>query len=173
MTIYDIKKDYQAFVDMVMDLQDTLEEEGRDITEEEEKILMEFFNENDGNFIEKLDNYGRIIKNIEANIIPIENELKRLQKKKRSFERIVSRLKLNIFYLFRQMRIKEKKTNIFKFNIQKNAPSLVIDDPSKIPEFYIKPQDPVYDTAQIKKDLKDGMKLDFCHLEQSESLRIR
>lgn len=173
MTIYEIKDDYMAFNNLVFDLQEKLEEEDRDITEEERSLLMSFLEENEKNFTDKIESYAKFIKNLEAEAAGIESEFYRLQRKKRTAEKLASHLKKNLDYVFKKIGIKEKKAGIFNFKIQKNPPSLVIDRPEDVPEFYIKPQPPVYDTAQIKKDLKDGMKLDFCHLEQSESLRIK
>ena len=67
---------------------------------------------------------------------------------------------------------KKFKTDLFSFNIQKNAPALIIDNKNSIPAEYLIQREPKIDTANLKKYLKEN-KADFAHLEQSESLRIR
>lgn len=65
------------------------------------------------------------------------------------------------------------KTPLFSFKIQKNPPSLVVDDESKVPEEFVKIKREIDKTA-LKKFVKDNENsLDFAHLEQKESLRIR
>ena len=66
------------------------------------------------------------------------------------------------------------KTELFNFGIQKNPPKLVLDkEVEDIPMDYYIFQDPIADKEKIKQELKEGKELDFAHLEQGESLRIR
>ena len=64
-------------------------------------------------------------------------------------------------------------TDLFSFNVQKNPPTLVIDEGVEILKEYYIPQDPKLDTATIKEMLKSGVTLDFAHLEQGEGVRIK
>ena len=64
---------------------------------------------------------------------------------------------------------KERKA----FNIQKNPPSVVIEDESKISEEYLIKQSPKIDKAAIKKAISAGKEVSGASLKQSESLRIR
>ena len=65
------------------------------------------------------------------------------------------------------------KTAFAGYNLQKNPPSLKIDMPDRVPDEFLIPQEPKVDSAAIKKELKEGVVYGWCHLEQSESLRIR
>jgi len=68
---------------------------------------------------------------------------------------------------------KEKfKTELFSFGIQNNPASVVIDDPTSIPAEFLIPQEPKVDKKSIKEFLKDN-DANWCHLEQSRSIRIR
>ena len=64
------------------------------------------------------------------------------------------------------------KTDLFSFGIQKNPPTVVVDQKDKIPEEYWKAQEPKLDKTALKKWLKDNAE-EYAHLEQSEGLRIR
>ena len=65
---------------------------------------------------------------------------------------------------------------MFKFRIQKNAPSVVVDldDLQDMPMEYLTYHEPTVNKAAIKDALKAGLDLrGIAHLEQSQSLRIR
>jgi len=64
------------------------------------------------------------------------------------------------------------KTDLFSFNIQKNAPSLKILDESKIPEDYYKIEKKL-NKNDLKEAVKKGLFEDAAKLVQTESLRIR
>ncbi|MGN1174073.1 MAG: siphovirus Gp157 family protein, partial [Roseburia sp.] len=69
---------------------------------------------------------------------------------------------------------KEKfKTTLYSFGIQNNTASVVIDDDASIPKEYRIPQPDKIDKKAIGDFLKAGNEVNFAHLEQSQSLRIR
>ena len=82
------------------------------------------------------------------------------------------RLKARIYQAMLVTGKRKFKTTLFSFNIQKNTPSLVIDQEDRIPKEYWVEQAPRLDKPALKKWLKDNP-ADFAHLEQSEGLRIR
>lgn len=67
------------------------------------------------------------------------------------------------------------KTDLFSFNIQKNPPSVELDEEhlELIPIEYLIPQDPKPDKKRMLAELKEGKELGFARLKQTESLRIR
>ena len=65
------------------------------------------------------------------------------------------------------------KTSLFSFGIQKNPPSVVIDDDQAVPFDYLVVQDPKPDKKRMLAELKAGKELPFARLKQTESLRIR
>ena len=68
---------------------------------------------------------------------------------------------------------KKFKTNLFSFNIQKNAPSIKILDDTKILDEFNIPQPDKIDNQAIIQQIKEGKEFTWAKLEQSESLRIR
>jgi len=67
------------------------------------------------------------------------------------------------------------KTALFSFGIQKNPPSVKLDEGNLdlIPEEYLVPQDPKVDKKKILAELKEGKEFTWATLSQTESLRIR
>lgn len=173
-SIYDIKDDFKAFEKLCFELQETLEDEGRNISDEEKKIIQEFYTENNQALDGKLENTARFIANLKGEAAMLDEELKRLQKRKKAAENLSDTLKFNLDFILKKLGIRERKVGIFKFAIQTNAPTLIIDNPELVPDEY-KTAIINIDKTKIKNDLKDGMKLPdgAVHFEQSESLRIK
>lgn len=173
-SIYEIKDDFKAFEKICFELQETLEDEGRNISDEEKKLIQEFYAENNQALDSKLENTAKFIANLKGEAAMLDEELKRLQKRKKAAENLSETLKFNLDFILKKLGIKDRKVGIFKFAIQKNAPTLIIDNPDLVPDDY-KTAIINIDKTKIKNDLKDGMKLPdgACHFEQSESLRIR
>lgn len=120
----------------------------------------------------KAENYAKVIKNLEADAEMLEKEEARFHARRKTIENNIKRIKKNLENCMIAVDKKKFKTDLFSFNIQKNAPSLVIDNKNSIPAEYLIQQEPKVDTVNLKKYLKEN-KADFAHLEQSESLRIR
>ena len=122
---------------------------------------------------EKADGYAKIIKTLEGNAASIDTEIKRLQEKKSSLANNINRLKKNLEKTMIVTGKKKFKTLLFGFNIQKNPPSVLIEEGAEVPEKYLVPQDPKIDKKAILADLKAGSSYDKISLVQTESLRIR
>lgn len=171
MTIYDIKDDFGAFRKLCFELQDKLEEEGRDISDEERAMIAELYKENQVNLETKLERTAQFIRNLEADEEMLDREIKRLQKKEKSRTNLKEALKFNLDYVLKKLNIQKIKAGIFNFRIQKNPPSLnFVQD--KVPAEWLIQQEPKVDVAGIKQAIKDGAKFDWCELVNTESLRI-
>lgn len=129
----------------------------------------------EGAFEVKAEAYAKVMKNLEGDIEALKAEADRLTKKRQAIENNIKNMKK---VLQGAMEVTGKikfKTDLFSFRIQKNAPSVIIDEQyiENIPEEYLIPQDPKIDKAKLKEDLKAGVNLEgIAHLEQSESIRI-
>ena len=125
---------------------------------------------------DKADAYAKVIRSLEGDMASLKAEIDRLTARKRTMENNITAMKQSLEMAMRVADRPKFKTRLFSFGIQKNPPSLKIDDPCKVPKEYVIPQEPKYDSAGIKKFLKGLDESDVCewaHLEQSESLRIR
>ena len=125
----------------------------------------------------KADGYARVMAELEARKAAVKAEKDRLTALESSLGKNIDRMKESLKTSMIATGKTKFKTDLFSFNIQKNPPMVVIDDPSRIPEGFLIPQPPKVDTASIKESLKSvdagSMWEGICHLEQGESLRIR
>lgn len=120
----------------------------------------------------KADNIAKVLRDFDGDIEALKAEEERLAKKRKAIENRQKQLKK---YLQNSMLVLDKrkfKTDLFSFNIQKNAPSLKILDESKIPEDYYKIEKKL-NKNDLKEAVKKGLFEDAAKLVQTESLRIR
>jgi len=122
---------------------------------------------------EKADGYAKVIKNITSDVNGLKDEEKRIADKRKTYENKIKTMKTNLENSMILLDKKKFKTKLFSFNVQKNAPSLYVDDDNKIPEQFYKIQDPILDKAELKQYIKDGNEIEGVSLKSSESLRIR
>lgn len=130
----------------------------------------------EGELDEKAENYGRIIRNLEAEAEAIRTEVDRLSKRRKTIDNNIDSLKKRLQMAMELTNRPKIDTPLFKFYIQKNAPSVVVDmdDLENFPPEFLTYQEPKVNKAAIKDALKAGLDLEgIAHLEQSQSLRIR
>lgn len=126
-----------------------------------------------GEIEDKADGYAKVMLQLSAQSEGLAKEINRLTEKKRAIDNHSIQLKARLQQAMEATGKTKFKTDLFSFGIQKNPASLIIDDADKIPEEFLIAQAPKVDNAGIKAALKAGQKFDWCHLSQSESLRIR
>ena len=125
----------------------------------------------------KADGYARVRAELMSTSAALKAEIDRLTARKRAIDNNIDRMMESLKNGLIAAGKPKFKTDLFSFSVQKNPPKVVIDDPSRIPEAYLIPQDPKIDTAAIKNALKDAEEAPLwegiARLEQGESLRIR
>ncbi|MDM8098696.1 siphovirus Gp157 family protein [Oceanobacillus oncorhynchi] len=122
---------------------------------------------------DKLENIGKVIRNLDGEMEMLKNEETRLADKRKALEANKNRLKM---YVEEQLAITGKdkvKTGIFSFSMQNNPPSVNILDEEGIPEIYQVEQKPRIDKKLLLSDLKNGNEINGAELKQGRSLRIR
>ena len=120
----------------------------------------------------KADNIAKVLRDFDGDIEALKSEEERLAKKRKAIENRQRQLKE---YHQNAMLVLDKrkfKTELFSFNIQKNAPSLKILDESKIPEDYYKIEKKL-NKNDLKEAVKNGLFEDAAELVQTDSLRLR
>ena len=163
-TLYELTNDFMMLLEMAEDpdtdpeaLQDTMEALSMDIED-------------------KADGYAKVIRQLEANVAACKAEILRLKTVATVMENNIKRMKGNLQDSMELTGKRKFKTPLFSFGIQKNPPSLVLDElnTNNIPGEYLIPQEPKVDTAKMKADLKNGFDLTgIAHLESGYSLRIK
>lgn len=127
-----------------------------------------------GEITDEAVSIGKILCNIESDTQKLKDEIARLTAKKKVLENRGAFLKNTLQTCMESVGMPKIKTPLFNFNIQKNPPSLIIDDEGLIPSKYFIPQPDKVNTTQLKNDIKAGVYTGECaHLEQSKSLRIK
>lgn len=159
MKLYELTEIWSAIQDMI-ETEDT----------DDEQILAALENI-DAAIEEKADNYAKIIFSMKAEAEAIKTEEKRLATKRQSLENRAKWLQKNLEVAMINTGKKKFKTNLFGFNVQKNAPSLDDFDESIVPEEYWKVTRSI-DRSALLKAVKDG-EVEGIELKQTESLRIR
>ena len=162
--LYEITQDYLQIAAMLED------------AELDPQALADTMEGIEGEFEIKAENYAKVMKNLEGDILAIKAEIDRLSNKKKALENNIKTMKSALKMAMEATGKTKFKTELFGFNIQKNAPSVVIDleDLSKLPSQFIKQHEIEADKTAIKEALKRGENLEgIAHLEQSESLRIK
>lgn len=134
----------------------------------------------EGEIEQKADGYAKIIKNIEADASAIETELDRLGQRKTTLENRKKFLKQSLEGAMRFVGKTKFKTELFSFNIQRNAPSAFVPNEKEFLEWaetnrveFIRRKDPEINKTELLTALKDGEVIPGAELKQTESLRIR
>ena len=124
----------------------------------------------DGEFEDKLEAYGKVMRQLEAEADAYENEAKvvanRLNQQAQLLRKNVERMKAAIENAMRATGKAKVKTHLFDFSIRKNPPALQME-PGTVPPFEF-----LIDQKGILAALKEGRTIEGCSLVQKESLRI-
>ena len=136
-------------------------------------IIQSAIEEVEGNFEDKAENIVKLIKSVEGDIKTYKEEELRLSTRRKTLENKVINLKVYLESSLKAIGKKEIKGKLFTLKIQKNAPSVVIDDLNTIPKEYLKESIVLVDKTKLKDDLKNGLDVPGARLQSTESLRIR
>ncbi|HEM4279397.1 TPA: siphovirus Gp157 family protein [Streptococcus suis] len=122
-------------------------------------------------FEEKVENTVKVIKNKEADVDQLKEEIDRLTKRKKSIENDITRLKTGLQGAFEITGHEKVKTLLFTVSLANNQPSVVVDEDLLPKKYFIQTLKP--DKTAIKELLKAGKKIKGAVLQESRSLRIR
>ena len=163
-TLYELTDDYLNLLDMAQDPDCDLE------------VFKDTLEGLDYEIEDKADGYAKVIRELTARAEGLKAEIERLTNRKKAIETNIDNMKRSLENAMIITGKTKFKTDLFSFGIQKNTPTVIIDEQyiENIPEEYLIEQDPKIDKAKIKEDIKAGKDLDgIAHLELSGSLRIR
>jgi uncharacterized protein YoxC len=158
MNLYELSAAYQQIQNMIEDGQEGLADTLESLNDAIE---------------DKAVGYAKVMKNLEAQAKAIKDEETRLAERRKSLENSIKYLKESLEQTMFDVGMKRIKTELFNFNIQRNAPSVEVLNEKEIPAKYFIPQNPQIDKKAILQDLKEGLEIPGVKKKQSESLRIR
>ena len=160
MTLYEMNQSWQEVFELLLD------------PEVPEEAVYDSIEGIEAGMNEKADSYAKIIFNMEADAGEIDQEIKRLQERKRMLLKRRDWLKQMLFDVMKDTGREKFKTALFSFSIQKNGGARPVGLVGEVPADWLKPGEP--DTQKIRKWLESGGDLPFAVLgERGESLRIR
>jgi chaperonin cofactor prefoldin len=160
-TLYELTHDFKTVLEMAQD---------PDIDEQAIKDTLEMIG---GDIEIKADGYAKVIRELTADVDTLTAEINRLTARKSAIVKKVDTMKSMLTFAMQSTGKTKFKTDLFSFNVQKNPPSLVVDDAEKIPAQFLIAQEPKVDKKAIADMIKSGAECDFAHLEQTEGVRIR
>lgn len=158
LTLYDLEDSYINVLEL--------------LEEDENTDLQNVLGQISEQFELKAENIAKLIKELDGESKTLTEEIKRLQAKKNSKDNNIKRLKL---YLEDAMKTTGKtkfKTDLFSFGVQRNRPSLDIQNEDNIPQDYMRITKAV-DKRELLEAIQNGLEVDGVSIKQTESLRIR
>ena len=162
--IYELTEDMMKILSMMDD---------PDLDQQTLKDTMEGI---EGAYEDKFDGYAAVIRQLTGYINELDEEKKRIDARKESFENNVKKMKKIMLESMNATGKTKFKTAKNSFWTQKNKASVVIDAKSvwDIPEDFRRYKDPEPDKTKIGEAIAAGQ--DFtgiAHMEQTESIRIK
>lgn len=158
-TLYELTGQYLTIYEMDIDeqtKQDTLE--GMDWEED---------------FVNKAESYVKVIKNLEADIPGIDEEIKRLQDRKKSLQNKIGILKDNLQTAMEVTGNERIKSSLFTIAIQNSKSSVKVDESLLPKKYWNKKITVTPDKKGLYKLLNEGKKIKGAELQENRSLRIR
>ena len=166
MTLYALTVQMQEILDMA--------ESG----EFDEDLIANTLEGVEGEIETKLDSYGVIVNELQADLDKVDAELKRLTAKKKTLSGSIDFLKTNVRATLERLGKRTVKGDRFTWSITKNggkAPVIIKEGTSilSIPEEY-QDWDVRFNKTAIRDALERGEELNFAYFgERGESLRLR
>lgn len=163
MTLYEITEAYSKLLELAED------------PEIDNEVVADTFEAIEGELEIKAENTAKIIRQLEADAESLKKEEERFQRRRKAAENRAKQLKALLEFAMKATGKTKFETELFKFRIQKNAPSLVIAedvDMANIPPEFIKFAEPQIDKAAVKDAIKLGVEINFARLESTETIRI-
>lgn len=121
---------------------------------------------------EKLESYGKIIRQMQSDTEMFKAEIDRLQAKKKSADNAVERLKKAVKDFMEASGQEKAKAGPFSFYLSA-IQSVSITDEKQLPTDYRIPQPDKIDKNGIKKALKDGVEVAGAELVTNIGVRMR
>lgn len=121
---------------------------------------------------EKLESYIYVQKQFEANLQSFKKEKERIEKRMKTCQNNIERMKSAIMEFMTSARLKKVQAGTFTLSLR-SYESVNITDENQIPEEFLIPQPPKINKAEIKKYLKLGDVISGAEIIQKDSVTAR
>lgn len=157
MNLYELTEDF-------IKIQDLLEENGGEVTEDIEKLL-EF---HEDSFRDKATNYAKFIRQLTLEAELLEKEEKRLYAMRSAKLNLVDKLRTNLGEYMKLSNMDKVDLGLFKLSWRKSSAVSIIDE---VPELYTRVVTSP-DKTMIAQALKEGAPLSFAEIVETKHLQI-
>lgn len=121
---------------------------------------------------EKLENYCKVIRNIEADVVAYKKIKDEFAEKQKVSENAVKRLKQAVLTHMQNINSKKEKAGLFSIT-KSSTKSVNIENEELIPLDYLIAQPPKVDKTAIAEVLKSGQAVAGASLQENEYVRIK
>ncbi|MFN0602674.1 siphovirus Gp157 family protein [Facklamia hominis] len=167
MNLYELSEQFQY-------IQDLMESSDLEENPEYAQALKDTFDSIDEAYDSKIENSIKVINQMTMNIALIDDEVKRLQQKKKALSNNVDNFKGYLKDVMTYSGKEKVKTPLFTVWVQNNPQSLKVIDESKIPESYFIPQPSKLDRRKLLSDIKKtGEIIQGTEVVQTRGLRFK
>lgn len=160
--IYELKSDWEMLMNLIED---------GEFTEED---LQDTFESLQYDIEVKAENYGLVMKNLEAQVGGLDAEIKRLADRKATINNGIDRMKSNLQEIMIATDNKKFKTEHFSFSTRKSTSVAIQCATAELPdEFVVTKETKSPDKRLIGAKLKAGESIYGCELVEKESIQIK
>jgi hypothetical protein len=124
----------------------------------------------------KIEDYGYVIRNLRAPALAIDEEIKRLQDRKKAIEKRADKVEYWLFHNMETAGISRVECPLFTIALQDNPPSVDVFDESLLPAEFLRhpaPPPPAPDKKAIAAAIKAGQEVPGAVLKQGKRLVIK
>lgn len=121
----------------------------------------------------KLENYAKLIRNLEADNTAYKTEEERLKKKRDTNTKKIDWLKHNAQTAMEVIGVSKIKGELFTLSVQNSKESVIVDEAKLPKKYWVKKVTEAPDKKGLYDLLKEGKKVKGASLQENCSLRIR
>lgn len=193
--LIDMSSDYEELFNMFDDIDDIVPETNDDgepvdndgnviddIDEWKESIKEQWMSElieKEDEFENKAENVGQYIKNLKIESDALNDEIKKLQARKKAADNKVERMKTYLMSCMNQTGINKIETARCKLTIRNNAESVIIDDEKSFINNYAESHKELFNfkpeisKTKIKKAIQSGEKINGAIIGRTQSIIVK
>ena len=166
MTLYELTGNWLKVFQMMEDTEDM-------------EAVLDTLEAIEGGIEDKAENYGKLIRNLTADVESIKVEEERLAKRRRAISNNIEGLKDRLYFTMNAINKDRIKTDLFSFTIQNNPPTAKVENEDEFIN-WARSKDTRFIREKVeinKKALADALKsgevISGAELIQTRGLRIR
>ena len=167
-SLFDIATEFHALNDLSNDI--VYDEETGEILDESQTIK-ELFDGVALQLGDKLDNTMAVIKQMEASAKMLDEEAKRLSKRKVTLNNRIALLRELMLSALQASGEKKLKTVKFNYSLR-NSESVNVKNVDELPREYVRLKREA-DKTKIKSHLKEGVIIEGCSIEKKQTLGVK